>query len=66
MIKQPLKPKPPLTTPKIDAIDETLRTHSEAWQDAPAEKKSRWWKKINELLDQRLLAMAERDAQAAH
>jgi hypothetical protein len=49
----------PLTSPKIAAIDETLAVHREAWLDAPHDKKVRWWKKINELLDQRLEAMAE-------
>lgn len=53
---------PPEAISKIAAIDETLSTHAEAWADAPADKKKRWWGKINDLLDQRLLAMAERDA----
>ena len=66
MTHTPRKQQPPRPTPRIEAIDENLKVHREAWLDAPADKKVRWWKKINELIDERLAAMAERDGLAAH
>jgi len=46
----------------IAAIDETLKTYSEALEDAKDERKPFWRKKIDNLLDTRLEQMKLRDS----
>lgn len=47
---------------KIEAIDETLKTTTDAWKDAAPDKAEKWRRKIDVLLDQRLEQMAIRDS----
>jgi ElaB/YqjD/DUF883 family membrane-anchored ribosome-binding protein len=49
---------------KIEAIDETLKTLTEAWKDAAPEKAEKWRVKIDEVLDSRIEQMAIRDSAA--
>lgn len=53
-------PEKPLTL--SDTSMKPTAPPPEAISKIAADKKKRWWGKINDLLDQRLLAMAERDA----
>jgi len=47
---------------KIAAIDETLKTCTDAWKDASPDKVNKWRIKIDDLLDQRLEQMQQRDS----
>lgn len=46
---------------KIAAIDETLKTCTDAWKDASPDKSDKWRVKIDDLLDQRIEQMKQRD-----
>ena len=47
---------------KIDTIDEVLSVHRQAWLDCNPDRKEFWSKKIDALLDDRLVAMQARDS----
>jgi hypothetical protein len=47
---------------EIERLDELLGVCRESWLDSPKDKKKTWLKRINDILDKRIIAMQHRDS----